>query len=97
MKRCLESFMAGTICSDHAGHEGPHSAKCLTCDGDWMLGTCECVSYCEYCEEETEEIRKIEDQDGTCTVCLECYEGHKSESEPSDAEMSEIYKSLGVA
>lgn len=41
---CGRDFMAGTICSDRAGHEGGCSAVCLTCGGDWMNGTCTCPS-----------------------------------------------------
>jgi hypothetical protein len=41
---CGQDFMAGTICSDQPGHEGPHSCVCQICEGDWMNGTCTCPS-----------------------------------------------------
>lgn len=39
---CGQDFMAGTICSDEPGHEGPHSCVCQNCGGDWMNETCDC-------------------------------------------------------
>ena len=39
---CGQDFMAGTICSDAPGHEGPHSAVCQVCEGDWYNETCTC-------------------------------------------------------
>jgi hypothetical protein len=32
---CEEDFMAGTICSLRAGHDGPHGTICRECEEDW--------------------------------------------------------------
>lgn len=34
---CEEDFMAGTICSLRAGHEGPHGTECRECESDWYV------------------------------------------------------------
>ena len=46
---CGQSFMAGTICTDHPDHEGFCSPTCQNCGGDWYDQTCTCSSYCEDC------------------------------------------------
>lgn len=39
---CGGDFMAGTICSEPAGHLDGHGCTCPVCGGDWMNGTCVC-------------------------------------------------------
>jgi hypothetical protein len=46
---CGGDFMAGTICSEDAGHGQEHGCRCRRCGGDWMNG-CSCPVP-EGCEE----------------------------------------------
>jgi len=111
MKTCGASFMAGTICSDRAGHGGAHSAKCLTCGGDWIIGTCQCQYYCEICSDVvhgSEECWNVLEDGELLSLCKECYEGHPSVNPLIDAageirsdpltedELAYLHESLGV-
>jgi hypothetical protein len=78
---CGRDFMAGTICTDAPGHEGPHSPVCQVCEGDWYDGTCTCFPYCAVCG-----VQYDPDEIGACSICEscgDCCEGHADEEDES--------------
>lgn len=45
---CGQDFMAGTICSLFAGHDGPCAAECPFCGNDWIKNPlCSCLGTSE--------------------------------------------------
>ena len=72
---CGHDFMAGTICSDEREHEGPHSARCQGCGGDWLNGTCTCApaddDVCSTCGGSLDDG---EGYDGLCGTCADAAE-----------------------
>lgn len=79
---CGHDFMAGTICSDEREHEGPHSARCQGCGGDWLNGTCTCTPsadpdtdlWDDVCSECGGALDDGEGYDGLCGTCADAAE-----------------------
>lgn len=90
-KACETPFMAGTLCTDRPGHEGPHSAYCQECTGDWLADTCTCPGHCDECGAE------VERSFYTCAECADFDEAWAAlQVEPSKADMEYVRQSLGV-
>lgn len=70
---CGHDFMAGTICSDEREHDGPHSARCQGCGGDWINGTCTCERGSSTDDPDSD---LWDDEDEVCRTCGEPYSGY---------------------